>query len=60
MAATFLPLMASDFSSEMQVVDKKNYLLNVAQNIDPITLFLSTTIIISLCIATSVSSSSLP
>lgn len=58
MAATFLPLMASDFSSEMQVVDKKNYLLNVAQNIDPITLFLSTTI--SLCIATSVSSSSLP
>lgn len=36
----------------------KNYLLNVAQNIDPITLFLSTTI--SLCIATSVSSSSLP
>ena len=60
MAATLLPLMASDFSSEMQVVDKKNYLLNVAQNIDPITLFLSTTIIISLCIATSVSSSSLP
>lgn len=58
MAAKFLPIMATDFSSELQVCGWKNYLLNVAQNIDPITWFLSTTI--SLCIATSVSSSSLP